>query len=118
MAGKYKSAHMRKLIYLVFDLLLTVLLTASYVPQIQLIRTRRSTTGITQSYILFTYLFVTAQLTLVTLYTCFGRLALIKQDRLGALALCRALVSLLQTYAIWLGSVCLYEQMHCFTSIY
>lgn len=91
------------------DTLLSLLLIVSYVPQIHIVLTSESTAGITQSYFLLTYLFHTTQFTLVSIYTCFGRLLVIREEGARGRAIYySAITGFMHAFVLWAGSACLY----------
>lgn len=79
---------------------------SSYVPQVQLILLHQSTTGIAQSYIMFTYIFTATQSALIVLYYSRG-IPLVNRIRDGDLKgfdAYGAIVGPLQIVIQWIGS--------------
>lgn len=88
--------------------LLLLLIFASYVPQISLILNHRSVSGITQSYMMFNYLFTATQFTMALLYS-YHVIGYIKDQKLNGLAAYGASLGLIQMTILWIGSISLYD---------
>lgn len=89
--------------------LLLLIIIGSYLPQLQLILARRSNIGITQTYVMFTYLFSASQFVLAMLYSSYGRpiTNCIKDQELTGFNAYGALVGPLQFTILWIGSLIL-----------
>ena len=89
--------------------LILLIIVGSYIPQIRLILQRRSTLGITQSYMMFTYLFTATQSTLVTIGWTWARpvLTCLKDQKIKGLDAYGAVIGWVQMTVLWIGSIVL-----------
>ena len=91
--------------------ILLLAIICSYIPQIHCIITKSSTWGIASNYILFNTLFTASQLTLILYLSGYGFPALecIGSNKLKGLDAYGAVLGLVQTSVLWLGSLSMFE---------